>query len=299
MNKLLFTGANGFLGKNILDILKKHYIVKTLDITGNSDYKCNLSMEIPNIIEEFNIILHAAGKAHSLPKSLEEEEIFYNINVNGTKNLCKGLENQKALYSIIFISSVAVYGCEVGENITEDYPLLGNSAYAKSKILAEEYLLNWCKNNKIVLTILRPSLLAGYYPQGNLGEMIKSLSLHKYFRIAGGKIKKSMAMATDIARIIPISEKIGGIYNLCDDHNPYFYEIEDLICKQLNRKSPINIPYIIAYILAKIGDLLGDKIPINSNRLKKITNNLTFSNTKLKKHLKFDPIDVLENFKIF
>ena len=44
--------------------------------------------------------------------------------------------------ALVFISTVAVYGCESGELITEEHPLEGETPYAKSKILAEEYLTN-------------------------------------------------------------------------------------------------------------------------------------------------------------
>ena len=105
-------------------------------------------------------------------------------------------------------------------------------------------------------------------------------------------------MAEDIARLIPRLAEVGGIYNVCDSHNPTFGELEHLIATQLNKKDPVSIPYWFANCLALCGNLLGSKAPINSLKLKKITESLTFSNEKARKALNWDPLDVLRNYKI-
>ncbi|WP_443738786.1 NAD-dependent epimerase/dehydratase family protein [Treponema sp.] len=298
MKSLLFTGASGFLGHNIIDILYKNYVVDTLGRTTNNTYNINISTTIPNFYKKYDIVLHAAGKAHVVPNTKEEMKAFYDINLEGTKNLCKALESSGIPEAFIFISTVAVYGCEIGENIDETHSLEGNSPYADSKKQAEAFLQAWCKKNDVVLTILRPSLLAGKNPPGNLGSMIKGIKTGRYFSICGGKAKKSVAMAEDIARLIPICETNGGIFNLCDSHQPTFHELEVLISKQIGRSKLLNIPYWVAFFMAKIGDLLGMRAPINTYKLKKITKGLTFSNEKIKKELGFEPLDVLSNFKI-
>lgn len=70
------------------------------------------------------------------------------------------------------------------------------------------------------------------------------------------------------------------------------------MAKQLGKRKPISIPYWMAWCMAKVGDLLGNKVPINSNKLEKMTNSLTFSNEKARKELGWEPLDVLENYKI-
>jgi nucleoside-diphosphate-sugar epimerase len=298
MKSLLFTGSSGYLGSNILSQLVTKYHVDTLDISDNSTFTVNLAEEEPLFNKQYDIVFHAAGKAHSIPKSAKEEQSFYNVNYQGTKNLCAGLDRQSTLNSFIFISTVAVYGCESGEHITEDYPLNADTAYGKSKVQAEEYLSEWCERKNIQLIILRPSLLAGKNPPGNLGAMINGIASGKYISIAGGKARKSIAMADDIGRLIPCCEKKSGIFNLCDDHNPSFRELEELISKQLKKPLPINIPMWSAQCLAKAGDLFGLNL-INTQKLTKITQTLTFSNEKIKKELNFTPSDVLNNFSIY
>jgi nucleoside-diphosphate-sugar epimerase len=298
MSKLLFTGASGFLGVNTLSILKGKYIIKTIGLTDNDDYKLNLATDVPTLNEGFNIVLHSAGKAHSLPKTKAEKQVFFDVNLQGTKNLCAALEKSGIPESFIFISTVAVYGLDYGENITEDYPLNGKSPYALSKIMAEQFLTEWCKEYNVILSIIRPSLIAGPNPPGNLGAMIKGISSGKYLSISGGKARKSVLMVQDIANLIPLLAEKGGTYNVCDSEHPTFRDLEKLIALQLSKSLPITIPYTLAKILASIGDLLGDKSPINSNKLDKITKSLTFSNVKAVTELGWRPLNVLENFKI-
>jgi len=298
MEKILFTGANGFLGSNILPLLKSKYYIDTLGIGNQATYNINLAQAIPNFNVRYKLVLHAAGKAHTIPKNKEEINEIFDINVKGTHHICKALENSCIPQTFIFISSVSVYGCEEGYLITEDHPLNGKSPYAESKILAEQYLTQWCKQNSVKLIILRPSLLAGKNPPGNLGAMINAIRKGYFLTIGGGKTKKSIAMAEDIARLIPLCENKEGVYNLCDNYHPSIKELSHLIAKQLGKKDPLDIPYLLAKSSAKIGDLLGGNSIFNTKRLEKLITSLTFSNEKLKKEFNFQPLDVLSNFII-
>ncbi len=295
--KILFTGADGFLGSNVVPILrKKGFEVKTLGLQG-CDYNVDITKEIEPIKEEFDLVFHAAGKAHTVPKTKEEEDIFYKVNLEGTKNICKAIHNALPK-SFVFVSTVAVYGCDTGEEITEDYPLKGNTPYAKSKILAEQLLQEWCNKYNVNLSIIRPSLIAGAGAPGNLGAMVKGIQTGRYLSISGGKARKSILMVEDIANLIPILQGKTGIYNVCDDIHPSFRELETVICKQLGKKLPLSVPMWGAKIMAGVGNLLGKNAPINTNKLRKITESLTFSNEKAKKELGWKPLSVLEHFRV-
>jgi nucleoside-diphosphate-sugar epimerase len=138
----------------------------------------------------------------------------------------------------------------------------------------------------------------GSKPLGNLGSMIKGIQKGYYFNIAGGQGKKSMVLAEDVVKnILKISE-IGGIYNLTDGYHPSFSELSSYIAIQLCKGKPMNIPIWLAKIIAKFGDLLGSKAPINTNKLKKITSDLTFDDTKAREAFGWNPTRVLEGFKI-
>lgn len=116
--------------------------------------------------------------------------------------------------------------------------------------------------------------------------------------IAGGKVVKSILMAEDIANILPLIAEKGGIYNVCDTFQPSFGQISESVAKQLGKHKPINIPYWMAWCMAKAGDCLGNKAPINSYKLEKMTKSLTFSNEKARRELNWEPMDVLKGYKI-
>lgn len=297
MEKLLFTGGTGFLGNNAKPILDDIYKVTTIGISERDEIKANFVNEIPELTERYDIVLHAAGKAHIYPKTPEEVQSFFDINYSGTINLCKALEQVGVPKSFIFISSSAVYGIEKGNFVTEDYPLNGDSPYAKSKIMAEEFLQDWCERNNVILTILRPSLIAGQNAPGNLGAMVNGIKTGAYLSIDHGKARKSLLMAQDIANLVPIVEDKGGIYNVCDNDYPSFGQLEEIIASQLGKRKPISVPYWFAKCLALIGDVL-KPFPINSNRLSKIVVSDTLSSEKAQKELGWTPMSTLENYKI-
>jgi len=281
-----------------MPLLRERYEVTTCGITSDDMLKANLAKDVPELPEKYDMVLHACGKAHVVPKTEEEKQAFYDVNYIGTIHLCDALEQAGIPKALVFISTVAVYGCEYGDLITENHPLEGTSPYAESKILAEKYLTDWCSKNGVVLGILRPSLLAGKNAPGNLGSMVEGIKKGFYMNIAGGKVIKSILMAEDIARLLPLLEERGGVYNVCDTRQPSFGEISASVAKQLGKRKPISIPYWMAWCMAKVGDLLGSKAPINSYKLEKMTKSLTFSNEKARRELGWEPLDVLTNYKI-
>ncbi len=298
MERLLFTGGTGFLGKNVKPLLDQKYEVTTCGITPDDMLKSNLATEIPDLPNHYDVVLHACGKAHMLPKTEAEMKAFYDVNYQGTVNLCAALEKVGVPKSLVFISTVAVYGCDTGNLIAEDHPRDGTSPYAKSKIMAEDYLTKWCEEHGVILGILRPSLLAGPGAPGNLGAMVNGIKKGFYVNLAGGKVKKSIMMVQDIAYLVELIEEKGGVYNVCDDCHPTFGEISVSIAMQLGAHMPLNMPYWMAWCIAKVGDLMGHKAPFNSYRLMKMTESLTFSNEKAKRVLGWQPLDVLSNYKI-
>ena len=298
MKKLLFTGASGFLGRNIKPILSERYDVATVGIAEDDDYRVDMSATSPRLAERYDVVLHAAGKAHVYPKTVDEVKSFYDVNVQGTINLCRALEKSGLPKSFIFISTLDVYGITSGENIDEDCPKNPASHYAISKLQAEEFLVRWADEHRVVLGILGPSLMTGPCPPGNLKAMIRGIDKGFYVNIAGGRTRKSLMMVQDIGHVVPKIEERGGVYNLCDDRHPSYAELAESIRKQLGKKHGVpSIPYWMAWCLAKIGDLTG-VLPIDSHRLEQLTKSNTYSNAKAKRCLDWQPMDVIDNFHI-
>ncbi len=294
--KIVVTGANGFLGKHIIKALNDHTI-KCLSRTSG-DFIVSLENEIPIFDQKFDIVIHAAGKAHSVPKTETEKQSFFDVNVKGTENLLKGLEATGFPKQFVFISSVSVYGVISGNYINEEKPLKAKDPYGNSKILAEKLIENWCKKNNSVCTILRLPLLVAPNPPGNLGAMIAGLKKGFYFNIAGGNARKSMVMAADVSKIILKVAAIGGVYNLTDGYHPNFSEMSHLINKQLGKDKVRNMPIWVATIIAFFGDIIGSKFPINSDKLNKLNATLTFDDSKARQEFGWNPESVLTGFKI-
>lgn len=291
--RLLITGSNGFLGRSFVKAYKNKYDLVTLS-RKNADICVDLTKDDALGELETDIVIHAAGKAHSVPKTIEEEKEFYEVNLEGTKRLINSLKGVK---SFVFISSVAVYGLEKGIGIDESSSLNGNTPYAKSKILAEEMLTDWSKKKNVNLLILRLPLLASKNPPGNLGDMILAIKNKKYFSINSGKARRSVVLVDDIVDWLPNHFTSNGIYNLTDGDNPSFNDLEVLISKQLVVRRPFSIPLSVAKIIGIFGDILRLSI-INSNRINKMTQDLTFSSEKAKDLLSWKPNLVKNNFTI-
>ena len=185
-----------------------------------------------------------------------------------------------------------------GNNILESQSLNARDPYGLSKIQAEEVVQEWCAKNNVACTILRLPLLVGQNPPGNLGAMIKAIQKGYYMNISGGLARKSMVLAEDVAKIILVASEIGGIYNLTDGYHPNFSELSAYIAQQLNKNKPFNIPTWMANIMAKTGDLFGEKFPFNSYKLAKVTTDLTFDDSKAREILGWHPQPVLQSFKI-
>jgi len=296
MNVLL-TGAHGFLGKQIRSALGCP--VYTLG-RREGDIHCDLRTEVPSIGLVPDLVVHAAGKAHSVPKTKDEAQEFFAVNLQGTINLTKALEeggNQPQ--SFVFISTVAVYGRKRGEQIDEKAPMNGSSPYALSKIEGERFITDWGSRNGVTVAILRLPLVAGPNPPGNLNAMINGLAKNRYLSIGNGQARKSIVLGTDVGAIIPAAARTGGVFNLTDGYHPTFAELETLISSQLKRKPPWNIPLWTAKALGKIGDLLGARAPINSDIVDQVTSTLTFSDAAAREQLGWSPHPVLKHFRIF
>jgi nucleoside-diphosphate-sugar epimerase len=293
--RILLTGFTGFLGKSILHEIENQHEILLIGRHEGGDFNCDIEKTIPPL-PSVDIVVHAAGKAHSISRSEEQEQIFFKVNTVGTQNLIHALESNLPK-TFVFISTVATYGIDSGNEISESSPLLGKTPYAQSKIKAEKYLLEWGEKFNVKILILRLPLVVGSNPPGNLGKMIKGIKLGTYFSIGGGKARKSMVLAEDVAKLISDCPDVSGIYNLTDGYHPSFAELESLICKELQIPKPFSMPLGLAKLLGKMGDFIS-LLPINSDIINKITQDLTFSDLKARQDLGWKPSRVIDKWKI-
>lgn len=293
MDKVLLTGASGFLGKVVQQELNNVHFI-TLGRSAGNQVVTDLSRSVPSL-PPVDSVIHASGLAHVIPRSEQEEVRFHDINVNGTHNLLSALEIlDPVLERFIFISSVAVYGRESGTGITEEVPLEGTSPYAKSKIECEKIITDWCSKNHVCLSILRLPLLVGRGAPGNLGRMVKAIKNGLYVGVGAGGARKSMVLASDVACFIPVVATQGGVFNLTDGVHPSLLEFETALSNKLAKRKPRRLPTWPLKIMARVGDRLGAWFPLNSMLLSKLTDSLTFNDTKARQ-IGWRPHSVIDN----
>jgi nucleoside-diphosphate-sugar epimerase len=295
---ILLTGDNGFLGRYITAEFNNNAIPFQTINRNKADFKLDLSTSIPNFQNKFDTVIHCAGAAHKFPKNKLESDFIYNTNIKLTDNLIFGLEKVGLPKNFVFISSVSVYGLSNGILINENNDLTASDAYGKSKIICEKIIIDWCNKNNIKYTILRLPLLVGTNPPGNLGDMINAINKNYYFNISNINPKKSMLLAQDVAGIILKASEIGGIYNLTDGYHPTFVELSNCIAVQLQKGKVLTLPYFFIKLIALIGDTLIPFLPINSKKLSKMANDLTFDDTNARNAFNWQPTKVLQGFKI-
>jgi len=290
----LITGYSGFLGSYILEALRhNHFYVVKIGRSKNADIHWDFFSD-DIFIPKSDVFVHCAGLAHQVAKNNLDSE-FFRVNELATINICRAI-NKSGNFpnTFIFISTVAVYGLDEGELISEKSLLHPKTAYAKSKCNAEKFLQVWAENHNVKLMILRLPLVVGVSPRGNLASMINAIRRGYYFRFVNRTVRRSMVLAQDVANFIVTLYGKEGIINLTDGTNCSFAELEDYIAKKFNRKI-VSIPYVIVHLLSFIGDFI-PLFPINSYRLKKLKSTLTFSTKKAMNFYGWKPSPVIGNF---
>jgi nucleoside-diphosphate-sugar epimerase len=290
--KVLLTGAGGFLGRIIRQTLTEHEVT-TLGRGEDMDLRLDICSPLPDL-NGYDMVVHAAGKAHMVPKDEEQSAAFMRVNLEGTRMLLDALaRNGKAPGTLVFISTVAVYGKEEGLGITESNPLDAMTPYGVSKRLAEREVETWAKEHQVSALILRLPLVVGKGAPGNLGAMERHLRRGTYFRIGDGGARRSMVLGSDVAELIARAQGLSGTYHVTDGRHPSFRELDMHMASQLGSKVRA-IPETMARAMAKIGDLIPGS-PFDSYRLGKLSHSLTFDDARAVRELGWSPTPVLES----
>ena len=266
---IFLTGASGFVGRNFISYFNNSYKIRTYQRESNI-----------SISEE--IVVHLAGKAHDLKKTANSKE-YYEINTELTKDVFDSFLNSNAKVFII-LSSVKAVADVVDGVLTEDHFPNPKTHYGKSKLLAEKYIspkIN-IKNKRIY--ILRPCMIHGPGNKGNLNLLYKLVSMKFPWLLGAFNNQRSFCSIDNLLFVIREliqNESISpGIYNIADDVPLSTNEVIRLISKSTNNNP---IMWRVSKRLIKNVAKLGDKInlPLNSERLKKITESYVVSNKKI------------------
>lgn len=300
---VLITGAYGFVGTNISSYLTELNVCLTaLDVCkqGNNKYSFYNSWDEYDQIQfdEFDAIIHLAGKAHDT-RNLSVSDEYFKINFGLTQIVFDSFLHSRASKFIFFSSVKAAAEKVAGDFLTEDIIPAPVGAYGESKIKAEEYILDQMDHKSALMNdkqvyILRPCMIHGPGNKGNLNLLYNVVRKGVPYPLGAFENKRSFLSIDNLCFIIhQLLEKPieGGIYHLADDDSLSTNELIRLISQSVNKPERVwNWNKSLISGVARLGDIL--KLPLNSLRLQKLTENYVVSNTKIKKAIGVEKLPV-------
>lgn len=288
--KITITGSKGFVGANLHGYLKSFHELHSISVR----YQPNQNFDLTT-----DAIIHLAGKAHDLKKISQPQE-YYEANFELTKQVFDSFLLSDASV-FIFMSSVKASADEVKDILTEENSPNPKTHYGISKLQAENYILNQQLPEGKRVYILRPCMIHGPGNQGNLNLLYTIVKKGFPWPLAAFENQRSFLSIDNLSFVIQEllnrNDIPSGIYNVADDKPLSTNELIGLISKSQNKlQKTFAIPKKLIFLLAKIGDVL--HLPLNSERLQKLTDSYLVSNDKIVKAIgKLFPISAEEGFK--
>lgn len=267
--KILITGAYGFVGTNLCRYLSdKGHKSLALDIPKAKRDDVPYSEfhtwdELGSIdFSKIDAIVHLAGKAHDL-KNVSDPQSYFDINVGLTERIFNASAGKVPRF-VYFSSSKAA---------DADTP------YGKSKLMAEQFL-----DGRAI--VLRPAMIHGPGNKGNLNLLWGIARRGFPWPLAAFENKRSFTSIGNICAAVEAMCERGenGIYPIADDEMLSTNRLIELMAETCGRKARLwRLPKGLMRASARIGDIL--HLPLNTERLGKLTEDSFVDNSALKAHL--------------
>lgn len=289
---LFITGATGFVGENLIKSFK-FYKFYRLD-------RSELASVSPLLIREAHSIIHLAGKAHDLKKASNPQE-YYEVNYELTKKLYDAFLQSDAK-KFIFVSSVKAAADSVDGILTEDDTPNPKTDYGKSKLMAEQYIQGQPLPEGKSYYILRPCMIHGPGNKGNLNLLYQFVKRGIPYPLAGFENKRSFLSVENlcfiIKELVERNDIASGVYHVADDEPLSTNEVVSILSESINKKSKLwKISPGLIRTAAKLGDVL--HLPLNTERLSKLTESYIVSNKKIKQAIRKKlPLESQEGLRI-
>lgn len=265
------TGANGFLGREIISrLLMSGISMRVTDISpvcptpGVQYHQADISQQqhLSPVVESASTVIHAAGLAHVFALRTVDKDLFYKVNVVGTKNMVVAAA-EAGITHFILISSVSVYGPSNPGMCSEDNSCRPVGAYAESKYNAEMEAQEIARKSGMALTILRLATLYGEGDPGNVGRLIRALDRGSFLWIGDCSNRKSLLYKGDAARAcLAVASRPANGVNVYNVSAPSctMRDIVDGIAMTLGKKPlPVRIPAPFALTAGKFLSCLPEK----------------------------------------
>jgi nucleoside-diphosphate-sugar epimerase len=293
--KILITGINGFVGTNLVKAFRDKYTLYGIDIASDvQDGVVSVdSWSDLNLAPDADVLIHLAGKAHDTINNTAEQE-YFDINFGLTKKIFD-LFLKSGAKKFIFFSSVKATADTVTEvELTEETIPAPQTPYGKSKLEAERYILSQNVSSDKKVFILRPCMIHGQGNKGNLNLLYNMVKKGIPYPLGAYSNRRSFTSVQNLNWIVEqlmVQDIPSGIYQVADDEPLSTNQLIYMMAETLHRKEQIwNISPKMINHLARLGDLL--HLPLNSERLKKLTESYVVSNNKIKKALDIESMPV-------
>ena len=309
---ILITGIHGFVGSNLVVALKNHHVLYGLDIIapekeGVVKTFAWKDIEITSFpmqqLPQFDAIIHLAGKAHDT-KNHSEAQVYFDINTRLTQKIFDFFLESKAKKFIFFSSVKAAADSVVGDMLREDVIPTPVGPYGESKIAAENYILDklGVENGEVRVAmqhdkqvyILRPCMIHGPGNKGNLNLLYNVVKKDIPWPLGDFENKRSFTSIDNLCYVVEgllTRDIASGIYHMGDDEALSTNELIALMCEAMGKEPHIwKMNRKMMEGCAVLGTLF--HLPLNTERLRKLTENYVVSNEKIKAALGIEKMPV-------
>ena len=298
---ILITGIHGFVGSNLVIALKEHHVLYGLDIVAPEKEGVVKTFAWEDIestsfpmqrLPQFDAIIHLAGKAHDT-KNQSVAQAYFDINTGLTQKIFDFFLESTAKKFIFFSSVKAAADSVVGDALREDVIPTPIGPYGESKIAAENYILDKLKNKNEKLKlhddrkqvyILRPCMIHGPGNKGNLNLLYNVVKKGTPWPLGDFENKRSFTSIDNLCYVVEglLTKNVAsGIYHMGDDEALSTNELITLMCEAMGKAPHIwKMNRKMMEGCAGLGTLL--HLPLNTERLRKLTENYVVSNEKIK-----------------
>ena len=309
---ILITGIHGFVGSNLVIALREYHALYGLDIitpekegvVKTFSWKDIETTSFPmQFLPKFDAIIHLAGKAHDT-KNQSASQVYFDINTGLTQKIFDFFLESSAKRFIFFSSVKAAADSVVGDMLTEDVIPTPVGPYGESKIAAEEYILSKLRSEhgelKVAMQrdkrvyILRPCMIHGPGNKGNLNLLYNVVKKGIPWPLGDFENKRSFTSIDNLCYVVEgllTKDVASGIYHMGDDEALSTNELIALMCEAMGKEPHIwKMNRKMMEGCAGLGTLL--HLPLNTERLRKLTENYVVSNEKIKIALGIDRMPV-------
>ena len=319
--KILITGIHGFVGSNLVAYLAKDNELYGLDIIAPEKEGVIKTFSWDDLdagrVPAVDAIIHLAGKAHDT-KNQSAADVYFKVNTGLTQKIFDWFLSQPSCRKFVFFSTAKAAADKVDGILTEDVVPTPVGPYGESKIKAENYILEKFKELKVQgsnipepstlnpqpskdVYIFRPCMIHGPGNKGNLNLLYNVVRKGIPWPLGAFENRRTFTSVENICFAVSgvlTRDVPSGIYNMGDDEALSTNELIEEICRSLGKRAHIwRLPKGMMEGFAKVGGWL--HLPLNPERLRKLTEDYVSSNAKIKKALGVErmPVDAREGLQ--